>query len=90
MRVDAFLATSDPAISAIGDCARFPSPFAHGLNGDGTVRIESVQNAIDQGRCLAARLTGKPAAYAALPWFWSDQGRTSCRSPGSRRRGMRR
>ncbi len=74
VRVDAFLATSDPAISAIGDCARFPSPFAHGLHGDGTVRIESVQNAIDQGRCLAARLTGKPAAYAALPWFWSDQG----------------
>ncbi|WP_426313421.1 NAD(P)/FAD-dependent oxidoreductase [Methylobacterium fujisawaense] len=75
VRVDAFLSTPDPAISAIGDCARFPSPFAHGLTPDGTVRIESVQNAIDQGRCLAARLTGKPAAYGALPWFWSDQGR---------------
>jgi 3-phenylpropionate/trans-cinnamate dioxygenase ferredoxin reductase component len=74
VRVDAFLATPDPAISAIGDCARFPSPFAHGLTPDGTVRIESVQNAIDQGRGLAARLTGKPAAYGALPWFWSDQG----------------
>lgn len=74
IRVDAFLATPDPAVSAIGDCARFPSPYAHGLAGDGTVRIESVQNAIDQGRCLAARLTGKPAAYGALPWFWSDQG----------------
>ncbi len=74
VRVDAFLATPDPAISAIGDCARFPSPFAHGLTADGTVRIESVQNAIDQGRCLAARLLGKPAAYGALPWFWSDQG----------------
>ncbi|MCJ2142476.1 NAD(P)/FAD-dependent oxidoreductase [Methylobacterium sp. E-066] len=74
VRVDAFLATPDPAISAIGDCVRFPSPFAHGLTSDGTVRIESVQNAIDQGRCLAARLNGKPAAYGALPWFWSDQG----------------
>jgi len=74
VRVDAFLATPDPAISAIGDCVRFPSPFAHGLTPDGTVRIESVQNAIDQGRCLAARLNGKPAAYGALPWFWSDQG----------------
>lgn len=74
VRVDAFLATPDPAISAIGDCARFPSPFAQGLTADGTVRIESVQNAIDQGRCLAARLLGKPAAYGALPWFWSDQG----------------
>ncbi len=74
VQVDAFLATPDPAVSAIGDCARFPSPFARGLTPDGTVRIESVQNAIDQGRCLAARLTGKPAAYGALPWFWSDQG----------------
>ncbi len=74
VRVDAFLATSDPTISAIGDCARFPTPFAHGLSPDGTVRIESVQNAIDQGRCLAARLLGRPAAYGALPWFWSDQG----------------
>ena len=74
VRVDAFLATPDPAISAIGDCARFPSPFARGLTPDGTVRIESVQNAIDQGRCLAARLNGHPAPYAALPWFWSDQG----------------
>ncbi|MER2197350.1 NAD(P)/FAD-dependent oxidoreductase [Methylobacterium brachiatum] len=74
VRVDAFLATPDPAMSAIGDCVRFPSPFAHGLSPDGTVRIESVQNAIDQGRCLAARLNGKPAAYGALPWFWSDQG----------------
>jgi len=74
VRVDAFLATPDPAISAIGDCVRFPSRFAHGLTPDGTVRIESVQNAIDQGRCLAARLNGKPAAYGALPWFWSDQG----------------
>ncbi|TXM92767.1 NAD(P)-binding protein [Methylobacterium sp. WL30] len=75
IRVDAFLATDDPAISAIGDCTRHPSAFATGLSADGTVRIESVQNAIDQGRCLAARLAGRPAAYAALPWFWSDQGR---------------
>lgn len=75
IRVDAMLATDDPAISAIGDGARFPSRFATGLSPDGHVRIESVQNAIDHGRCLAARLAGRPAAYAALPWFWSDQGR---------------
>ena len=74
VHVDVVLATGDPAVSAIGDCARFPSPFARGLARDGTVRIESVQNAIDQGRCLAARLNGRPAPYAALPWFWSDQG----------------
>lgn len=67
--VDAFLQTSDPHISAIGDCARFPS-----LDGARTVRLESVQNAVDQARCLAARLTGSDARYDALPWFWSVQG----------------
>ncbi len=67
--VDATLATADPAISAIGDCARYPSRFA-----DGMARLESVQNAVDQARCVAARLAGRPAPYAAVPWFWSDQG----------------
>lgn len=70
IHTDAFLATSDPAVSALGDCARVPSRFLEGS----PVRIESVQNAVDQGRCLAARLTGRPTAYAAVPWFWSDQG----------------
>jgi 3-phenylpropionate/trans-cinnamate dioxygenase ferredoxin reductase subunit len=70
IEVDAFLATSDPAISAIGDCANHPSPFADGAR----VRIESVQNAVDGARCVAARLTGKPTPYSAVPWFWSDQG----------------
>lgn len=80
--VDAFLATSDPLISAIGDCARFPTRFAKGLQGGDRVRIESVQNAIDQGRCLAARLLGRPAAYDAVPWFWSDQGRNKLQIAG--------
>ncbi|MCE4225542.1 oxidoreductase [Methylobacterium sp. C25] len=75
IEIDAFLTTSDPAISAIGDCARFPTRFAAGMSRGDRVRIESVQNAIDQGRCLAARLTGRPSAYDAVPWFWSDQGR---------------
>lgn len=74
VNVDAFLATADPSVSAIGDCARFPTRFARGLSADDHVRIESVQNAIDQGRCLAARIAGRPAAYDAVPWFWSDQG----------------
>lgn len=75
VRVDAFLATADPAVSAIGDCARFPSRFARGLAGGDHVRIESVQNAVDHGRCVAARIGGRPNAYDAVPWFWSDQGR---------------
>ena len=67
--VDAQLATADPAISAIGDCASFPLA---GL--DHPIRLESVQNAVDQARCVADRIRGKPAPYAKLPWFWSDQG----------------
>ncbi|MCO5129919.1 MAG: FAD-dependent oxidoreductase [Xanthobacteraceae bacterium] len=67
--VDAHLLTADPDISAIGDCALFDSPrFGEAL------RLESVQNATDQARCVAARLTGKPEIYDGQPWFWSDQG----------------
>src|SRR5690606_17673944 len=70
--VDASLRTADPAIWAIGDCARFPCAYTAGA-GDGQVRLESVQNATDQARCVAAALTGKAHAYTAVPWFWSDQ-----------------
>ena len=70
IRVDEMLLTADAAISAIGDCASYPSPFAGGR----IVRLESVQNAVDQARCVAARLAGRPAPYDAVPWFWSDQG----------------
>jgi 3-phenylpropionate/trans-cinnamate dioxygenase ferredoxin reductase component len=63
------LLTSDPNISAIGDCALFESPrFGAPL------RLESVQNATDHARCVAARLTGDAKTYDGLPWFWSDQG----------------
>lgn len=67
--VDAQLRTSDPAIWAMGDCVRFPS---HSLGC--AIRLESVQNANDQARCVAANLLGQEQAYAALPWFWSEQG----------------
>jgi 3-phenylpropionate/trans-cinnamate dioxygenase ferredoxin reductase component len=67
--VDEYLITGDPAISAIGDCANFPTLFA-----PSRVRLESVQNAVDQARCVAARLTGRSEPYQKVPWFWSDQG----------------
>jgi 3-phenylpropionate/trans-cinnamate dioxygenase ferredoxin reductase subunit len=34
-----------------------------------------VQNAADHARCVADRIVGKPHAYDALPWFWSEQGK---------------
>jgi 3-phenylpropionate/trans-cinnamate dioxygenase ferredoxin reductase subunit len=67
--VDAHLLTADPCISAIGDCALFESPRF-----GGSLRLESVQNATDQARCVAARLSGDDKPYDGQPWFWSDQG----------------
>jgi 3-phenylpropionate/trans-cinnamate dioxygenase ferredoxin reductase subunit len=66
--VDAFGRTSDPHISACGDCANLATPFA-----PARLRLESVQNAIDQAKHVAAAIAGKPKPYADVPWFWSDQ-----------------
>lgn len=60
--------TSVPHIFAAGDCTRHPNRFA-----GGNVRLESVQNANDQARVVAANMVGKASIYDAAPWFWSDQ-----------------
>lgn len=67
--VDQALLTEDLAISAIGDCASFPVSYS-----EEPIRLESVQNAVDQARCVAARIAGKGTLYQKVPWFWSDQG----------------
>lgn len=64
--VDEFARTSDPSIFAMGDCALLPWE-------DGRIRLESVQNAVDQAESVAATLAGGTAPYAPNPWFWSDQ-----------------
>ncbi|HWT96554.1 MAG TPA: FAD-dependent oxidoreductase [Terriglobales bacterium] len=64
--VDEFCRTSAPDIFAAGDCARFTW---HGL----PTRLESVQNAIEQGERAAAAMLGAAAPYDPVPWFWSDQ-----------------
>jgi 3-phenylpropionate/trans-cinnamate dioxygenase ferredoxin reductase subunit len=66
--VDAFGRTSDPAISAAGDCVRFDHPY-YGA----ALRLESVNNALDQARWVAANITGQSTPIAGIPWFWSDQ-----------------
>jgi 3-phenylpropionate/trans-cinnamate dioxygenase ferredoxin reductase subunit len=67
--VDEHLTTADPRISAIGDCVNYPSYHA-----GRRTRLESVQNAVDQARHVAARLTGYgDQAYRAVPWFWTNQ-----------------
>lgn len=60
--------TSDPAIYAAGDCTNFPSAL-YGAR----LRLESVQNAVDQAKAVAASIVGKPEPYDPVPWFWSDQ-----------------
>lgn len=66
--VDEELRTSDPHISAIGDCARFPCVVT-----GRAVRLESVQNANEQARYLAGRITGTSGPYVSVPWFWTQQ-----------------
>jgi 3-phenylpropionate/trans-cinnamate dioxygenase ferredoxin reductase subunit len=65
--VDACSRTSDPAIVAAGDCT------ARRLADGGLLRLESVQNAVEQGKSAAAALLGKERPFTASPWFWSDQ-----------------
>jgi 3-phenylpropionate/trans-cinnamate dioxygenase ferredoxin reductase subunit len=69
--------TADPLIFAAGDCALTPNPFA-----GGAFRLESVQNAIDQAKCVAAAILGGDKAYDAVPWFWSDQGSAKLQTTG--------
>lgn len=66
--VDRLARTSDPDIVAAGDCAQHPSSYS-----DTPIRLESVQNAMDQSRTAGATLAGKEVPYDAVPWFWSDQ-----------------
>jgi 3-phenylpropionate/trans-cinnamate dioxygenase ferredoxin reductase subunit len=66
--VDEFCRTSDPRILAAGDCCIHPSPhYAR------RVRLESVDNAFEQGASAALSLLGTPHVHDKVPWFWSDQ-----------------
>jgi 3-phenylpropionate/trans-cinnamate dioxygenase ferredoxin reductase subunit len=69
VEVDEFCRTSLPHIYAIGDCASHANAFAGGAR----IRLESVQNAVDQAKVAAASILGNPVPYAATPWFWSNQ-----------------
>ncbi len=66
--VDAGARTSAPEVYAAGDCARFQSArFGR------SIRLESVQNAIDQAKAAASAMLGQQPVYDPVPWFWSDQ-----------------
>lgn len=65
--VDACGRTSDPAIVAAGDCT------ARRLSDGSLLRLESVNNATEQGKSAAAALLGQERPFSSTPWFWSDQ-----------------
>jgi len=66
--VDEYTRTSVAEVYAAGDCTWHPSAL-YGRQ----LRLESVQNALDQARVAAANIAGREVKYEALPWFWSDQ-----------------
>ncbi len=57
----------DPNVFAAGDCTKHVG--REGL----PIRLECVQNAIDQAKHAALGMLGKPKPYREVPWFWSDQ-----------------
>jgi 3-phenylpropionate/trans-cinnamate dioxygenase ferredoxin reductase subunit len=68
IQVDERCRTADPSIHAIGDCTNHPS-----VHYGGRVRLESVDNAVEQANTAAADLLGIEARHERVPWFWSDQ-----------------
>ena len=66
--VDEFGRTQDPDIFAAGDCANHPNRLL-----GRRLRLESVHNALEQGKTAALAMCGKLVEYAQVPWFWSDQ-----------------
>jgi 3-phenylpropionate/trans-cinnamate dioxygenase ferredoxin reductase subunit len=66
--VDEFCRTSDPHVYAAGDCTNHPSAH-YGCR----LRLESVDNAFEQGTSAALNMLGTPTPHHKVPWFWSDQ-----------------
>ncbi|MBT4741296.1 MAG: FAD-dependent oxidoreductase [Rhodospirillaceae bacterium] len=66
--VDAMTRTSAETVYAVGDCTNHPNDLL-----GRRLRLESVQNALSQGKTAANAILGKAEPYAEIPWFWSDQ-----------------
>ncbi|NVJ90206.1 MAG: FAD-dependent oxidoreductase [Methylocystaceae bacterium] len=76
--VDRTCLSDDPHISACGDCAVWTLPYDIDPS-----RTESVQNAVDQAKIIAARLCGRDVPAQVAPWFWSDQAGVKIQMVGS-------
>lgn len=66
--INEYCQTNVDNIFAAGDCSNFYHPHYQRR-----LRLESVQNAVDQAKTIASFIGGQPKAYNAIPWFWSSQ-----------------
>lgn len=71
--VDEFGQTSVSNIFAAGDCTSHPNALLADSLTNGRLRLESVPNAMEQAKTVAASICGQSLPYASYPWFWSDQ-----------------
>ncbi|TQC48825.1 hypothetical protein EEB14_13360 [Rhodococcus sp. WS4] len=78
--VDAHACTNDPDIYALGDITRFESP-----DGKVSLRLECVQNALDQAEAAANHIVGRSPAPPGVPWFWTIQHGVRLQTAGLRR-----
>ncbi|HXR24510.1 MAG TPA: oxidoreductase C-terminal domain-containing protein, partial [Candidatus Binataceae bacterium] len=53
---------------AAGDCAN-----QYSVHYGRRVRLESVDNAFEQGKTAAQNIVGRNIVHDRIPWFWSDQ-----------------
>ena len=65
---DGHCRTSHEEIWAAGDCASHLNR-QYGRH----LRLESVDNAFEQGTTVALNMLGTPTPHDKVPWFWSDQ-----------------
>ncbi|MCL4159268.1 UNVERIFIED_CONTAM: hypothetical protein GTU68_007469 [Idotea baltica] len=66
--VNEFMQTSHSNIFSIGDCANHYNFFLQKR-----IRLESVQNAVDQAKTVAKFICGNAQPYHSVPWFWTNQ-----------------
>ena len=60
--------TSDSDIYAVGDCTIQPNEIYNR-----NIRLESVQNALEQAKIAVGNICGESRTKTQVPWFWSDQ-----------------
>ena len=66
--VDELCRTSDPDVFSAGDVTSHPNDLL-----GKRVRLESWENAQNQGIAAGKSMLDKGEPYAEIPWFWSDQ-----------------